>query len=85
MYVHTKARKLYISAMSILLMFGSVATPSAVAGLQLMPVQAATKAKTKSAKISKKDKTSGLGFIRDFNEKVKKVLFYLTLNHLSNI
>lgn len=75
MYVHTKARKLYISAMSILLMFGSVATPSAVAGLQLTPVQAATKAKTKSAKISKKDKTSGLGFIRDFNEKVKKVYY----------
>lgn len=79
MYVHTKkAHKLYISAMALLLMFGTVAAPSEVVGLQIAQAKTAKKAKTKTSKpkVSMKDKTSGLGFIRDFNEKVKKVLLY---------
>lgn len=78
MYVHTKkTRKLYISAMALLLMFGTVAAPSEVVGLQIAQAKTAKKAKTKAAKpkVSMKDKTSGLGFIRDFNEKVKKVYY----------
>jgi len=46
--------------------------------LQVAQAKTAKKAKTKTStpKVSMKDKTSGLGFIRDFNEKVKKVLLY---------
>lgn len=79
MYTHkinkAKPKKIYLTAMALLLMFGSVGSPASVAGLQIaqakttkVKTKAAGKAKTKSAKLSE-DKYGGLQRIRDFNAK----------------
>lgn len=82
MYVHTnknaKPNKIYLTAMALLLMFGTVASPASITGLQVAQAKTISRAKsTKSA--SRHDVTSGLGYIRDFNSKVagknKKVYY----------
>ena len=74
MYVHTKfkakPKKIYLTAMALLLMFGTVASPTSVVGLQVAQAKAA-KVKAKSAKTKKsKEQTprDGLQAIRDFNK-----------------
>ena len=79
MYTHkinkAKPKKIYLTAMALLLMFGSVGSPASVAGLQIaqaktakVKTKTAGKAKVKSAKLSE-DKYGGLQRIRDFNAK----------------
>ena len=75
MYVHktikAKPKKLYLSLMALLLMFGTTATPASVIGLQIAQAKTTKSTKkigTKKAK-SNDDKYSGLGQIRDFNAK----------------
>lgn len=72
---HAKPKKIYLAAMALLLMFGSVASPASVAGLETAQAKTTTSVKAattkkKSQKKKANDPTSGLGYIKDFNTKV---------------
>lgn len=75
MYVHThknaKPKKIYLTAMSLLLMFGTVASPTSIVGLQDVQAKTATNNKKISTRASsRKDVTSGLGYIKEFNTTI---------------
>ena len=72
MYVHTKIKakpkKIYLTAMALLLMFGTVASPTSVVGLQVAQAKTSKKVSTKSASKGQKPR-DGLQAIRNFNRK----------------